>query len=103
MPFAGTAQQPHLVLMIEHLLISTTSSSIDPAYQTYGGIFREEAILLLRKFYVQENDKGRSNPVHMFIYFLLIESLLAPEPHKKANRELKTDILPLITDDKPKD
>lgn len=24
----------------------------------YGGIFREEAIMLLRKFYVQENEKG---------------------------------------------
>ena len=32
--------------------------SIDPPYPVYGGIFREEAIMLLRRFYVQENDKG---------------------------------------------
>jgi tRNA-specific adenosine deaminase 2 len=42
----------------------------------YGGIFREEAIMLLRKFYVQENEK-------------------APEPKQKKNRELKTEIFPL--------
>jgi len=34
--------------------------SIDPPYPVYGGIFREEAIMLLRRFYVQENDKGTS-------------------------------------------
>ena len=31
---------------------------IDPPYPAYGGIYREEAIMLLRRFYVQENDKG---------------------------------------------
>jgi len=56
------------------------SSSIDPPYPVYGGIFREEAIMLLRKFYVQENEK-------------------APEPKQKKNRELKTEILPLDTDE----
>ncbi|KAF2225537.1 cytidine deaminase-like protein, partial [Elsinoe ampelina] len=50
--------------------------SIDPPYQVYGGIFREEAIMLLRRFYVQENEK-------------------APEPKPKKNRELKTEILPV--------
>jgi tRNA-specific adenosine deaminase 2 len=54
------------------------SSSIDLPYPVYGGIFREEAIILLRKFYVQENEK-------------------APEPKQKKNRELKTEILPLDT------
>lgn len=52
------------------------SSSIDPPYPVYGGIFREEAIMLLRKFYVQENEK-------------------APEPRQKKNRELKTEIFPV--------
>jgi len=41
----------------------------------YGGIYRDEAIMLLRRFYVQENEK-------------------APEPKQKKNRELKTEILP---------
>ena len=35
------------------------SSNIDPPYPAYGGIYREEAIMLLRRFYVQENEKGK--------------------------------------------
>ncbi|KAL5114453.1 tRNA(adenine34) deaminase [Pleosporales sp. CAS-2024a] len=50
--------------------------SIDKPYPVTGGIFREEAIMLLRKFYVQENEK-------------------APEPKQKKTRELKTEILPM--------
>nr|OQO24841.1 hypothetical protein B0A51_10328 [Rachicladosporium sp. CCFEE 5018] len=49
---------------------------VDPPFPVYGGLFREEAIMLLRRFYVQENDK-------------------APEPKPKKNRELKTEILPI--------
>lgn len=52
--------------------------SVDPPYPVYGGLFREEAIMLLRKFYVQENNK-------------------APDPKPKKNRELKTEILPITT------
>ncbi|CAD0108179.1 unnamed protein product [Aureobasidium uvarum] len=48
-----------------------------PPYKIYGGIYRAEAIMLLRRFYVQENEK-------------------APEPKQKKNRELKTDIMPLV-------
>jgi hypothetical protein len=36
------------------------SSSIDPSYPVYGGLFEKEAIMLLRRFYIQENEKGRS-------------------------------------------
>ncbi|KAJ8658218.1 hypothetical protein O0I10_005900 [Lichtheimia ornata] len=42
-------------------------------YPSEGGFFREEAIILLRKFYVRENDH-------------------APIPKKKATRVLKTEI-----------
>ncbi|KAB8339012.1 hypothetical protein FH972_021951 [Carpinus fangiana] len=56
--------------------------SVNPPYPVHGGLFREEAIMLLRRFYVQENDK-------------------APEPHRKGTRELKTEILP-ITSPSPK-
>ena len=35
-----------------------SDSSVDPPYPVYGGLFREEAIMLLRRFYVQENEKG---------------------------------------------
>nr|KMM68777.1 tRNA-specific adenosine deaminase subunit TAD2 [Coccidioides posadasii RMSCC 3488] len=44
--------------------------AIDPPYTVYGGIFRNEAIMLLRRFYIQENEK-------------------APNPRPKSNRELK--------------
>ncbi|PNS13814.1 hypothetical protein CAC42_3307 [Sphaceloma murrayae] len=63
--------------------------SIDPPYSVYGGIFREEAIMLLRRFYVQENEKGLSDPT------LDRPIHLAPEPKPKKNRELKTEILPV--------
>ncbi|PKX93238.1 nucleoside deaminase [Aspergillus novofumigatus IBT 16806] len=45
--------------------------TIDPPYPVYGGLFRKEAIMLLRRFYIQENEK-------------------APKPRPKKNRELKT-------------
>ncbi|CEJ55237.1 Putative Cytidine and deoxycytidylate deaminase zinc-binding domain protein [Penicillium brasilianum] len=45
--------------------------SIDPPYPVYGGLFQKEAIMLLRRFYIQENDK-------------------APKPRPKRNRELNT-------------
>lgn len=52
--------------------------NIDPPYPVHGGIFREEAIMLLRRFYVQENEK-------------------APVPKTKGNRKLKTDIQPIAS------
>jgi tRNA-specific adenosine deaminase 2 len=57
-------------------MLTACSPSIDKPYPVTGGIFREEAIMLLRKFYVQENEK-------------------APEPKQKKTRELKTEILPM--------
>ncbi|RAH82964.1 cytidine and deoxycytidylate deaminase zinc-binding domain protein [Aspergillus japonicus CBS 114.51] len=45
--------------------------SIDPPYVVHGGLFREEAIMLLRRFYIQENEN-------------------APKPRPKKHRELKT-------------
>ncbi|PKX99897.1 cytidine and deoxycytidylate deaminase zinc-binding domain protein [Aspergillus campestris IBT 28561] len=47
--------------------------TIDPPYPVYGGLFREEAIMLLRRFYIQENDK-------------------APKPRPKKNRQLNTKV-----------
>ncbi|BCR87035.1 nucleoside deaminase [Aspergillus chevalieri] len=45
--------------------------AIDSPYPVYGGLFRKEAIMLLRRFYIQENEK-------------------APKPRPKKNRELNT-------------
>lgn len=35
-----------------------SDDGVDRPYPVYGGLFREEAIMLLRRFYVQENEKG---------------------------------------------
>ncbi|EEH43998.2 uncharacterized protein PADG_00287 [Paracoccidioides brasiliensis Pb18] len=43
---------------------------IDPPYELTGGLFRKEAIMLLRRFYIQENER-------------------APNPKPKKDRELK--------------
>lgn len=52
----------------------------EPPFACVGGIFRAEAIMLLRRFYVQENGR-------------------APQPIGKKMRELKTDILPVEMDE----
>ncbi|CAN6673225.1 tRNA-specific adenosine deaminase subunit Tad2p [Trichomonascus vanleenenianus] len=45
----------------------------EPGYRAYPGLYREEAIMLLRRFYVRENDK-------------------APVPRSKKSRELKDNM-----------
>jgi tRNA-specific adenosine deaminase 2 len=52
----------------------------DPQLPAFGGLFRDKAIMLLRRFYVQENEK-------------------APEPQKK-NRILKEEIPAAVRGDK---
>lgn len=47
-----------------------------PTYKVYGGLFRQQAIMMLRTFYIQENEK-------------------APNPATKKGRVLKTDIPPV--------
>ncbi|OJJ46334.1 hypothetical protein ASPZODRAFT_132403 [Penicilliopsis zonata CBS 506.65] len=47
--------------------------ALDPPYPVQEGLYQKEAIMLLRRFYIQENDK-------------------APNPRPKKNRELKTHI-----------
>ncbi|KAK9473400.1 cytidine deaminase-like protein [Dipodascopsis tothii] len=51
-------------------------AGLERPYPVYPGFYREEAIMLLRRFYMQENDK-------------------APTPKAKKSRELKTDFQPL--------
>ena len=46
-------------------LTSILSNGIEKPYPVQGGIFREEAIMLLRRFYVQQNDKGRIRSVQL--------------------------------------
>ncbi|KAL8656012.1 MAG: hypothetical protein Q9226_002816 [Calogaya cf. arnoldii] len=53
-----------------------SDQGVDAPFEAHGGWLREEAIMLLRQFYVQENQK-------------------APDPSIKKSRELKTDIAPV--------
>lgn len=53
----------------------TELSLNSPGYEAVGGYYREEAIMLLRRFYLTENVN-------------------APNPKSKARRVLKTEIQP---------
>lgn len=46
-----------------------SDSGIDPSYASHGGLYRKEAIMLLRRFYIQQNER-------------------APNPRPKKGREL---------------
>ncbi|EXJ81123.1 hypothetical protein A1O3_07411 [Capronia epimyces CBS 606.96] len=52
------------------VLAVNSDRGLEEGYPSYGGIFRKEAIMLLRRFYIQENEN-------------------APNPRAKGNRELK--------------
>lgn len=72
-------------------MLTRNSHAIDPPYPVYGGLFRKEAIMLLRRFYIQENEKGKY--MHIWgLYHLgnCSRSLSAPKPRPKKNRELNT-------------
>ncbi|PLN81181.1 cytidine deaminase-like protein [Aspergillus taichungensis] len=64
--------------------------TIDPPYPVYGGLFREEAIMLLRRFYIQENDKGEQEKQCLLISHRLTSA--APKPRPKKNRQLNTKV-----------
>ncbi|KAI5815603.1 cytidine deaminase-like protein [Pyronema omphalodes] len=48
---------------------------VEPGYTVHGGINHDEAIMFLRRFYIQENER-------------------APQPLAKKTRTLKTEVLP---------
>lgn len=52
---------------------------------------REEAIMLLRRFYIQENQKGELFQSSVNSWLNVFQ---APEPKVKKGRELNTEILP---------
>lgn len=101
------------------------SPGVNRPFEAQGGLFRDEAIMLLRRFYVQENERGvcfyffltsipRRSPPLFFGRFVvcrpdkmglltndlhvLVYMKIAPEPRPKKNRELVTAILPLSKD-----
>lgn len=44
---------------------------VERGYQVYGGIFREECVMLLRRFYVQDNEKVPDEKVSFFFVSLV--------------------------------
>jgi tRNA-specific adenosine deaminase 2 len=50
-----------------------SDAGVDLPYPSHGGLYRKEAIMLLRRFYIQQNEK-------------------APNPRPKKGRELNTSI-----------
>lgn len=49
----------HMDLLILFLFSARLETPTSKPYPSQGGFFREEAIILLRKFYVRENDHGK--------------------------------------------
>lgn len=47
------------------------SPGVNRPFEAQGGIFREEAIMLLRRFYVQENERGVCLKKTPFLSFFL--------------------------------
>jgi tRNA-specific adenosine deaminase 2 len=62
------------------VLAIQSDPNIDVGYPSYGGLYRSEAIMLLRRFYIQENDN-------------------APNPRPKKDRELNLTIAELKVKD----
>jgi hypothetical protein len=65
-----------------------------PAYKAWSGFAREEAIMVLRRFYITENVNGTHFTIHVRVFMSLHNRVLAPAPKSKANRLLKTEIPP---------
>jgi len=71
-----------------------------PPYPAVGGYRREEAIMLLRRFYISENTSGASCALSLALTdsgshadpHLPSPRRAAPNPKRKNNRVLKTEI-----------
>lgn len=64
-----------------HPINASTALPFSPTYESIGGYLREDAIMILRQFYMTENTKG-----------MLLSTNSAPKPKAKARRVLKTEI-----------
>lgn len=72
------------------LWLTQDSVSIDPPYPVYGGLFQKEAVMLLRRFYIQENERGQSLNYGARQRASANIPPVAPNPRPKKNRELNT-------------
>jgi hypothetical protein len=63
---------------------------IDSTFPCYGGLFREEAIMLLRRFYVQENEKGECSCMGILTRVLIVYALRVASPGSQTQEEPRT-------------
>jgi tRNA-specific adenosine deaminase 2 len=66
-----------------------------PPYKAASGYGRENAIMVLRRFYITENSNG--TPTCTAVHTEILRVTAAPVPKSKANRVLKTQVLPDAT------
>ncbi len=69
--------------------------AVDPPYPVSGGWLREEAIMLLRRFYIQTNINGKQ--ALMKASGRRANSDAAPQPINKKERVLKEEVAPAGT------
>ncbi|KAG8956598.1 tRNA(adenine34) deaminase [Tulasnella sp. 424] len=66
---------------------------VHPSYKAVYGYRRDEAIIILRKFYITENKAGKWHLVDVVTMILSLTARhAAPTPKSKAKRVLKTDV-----------
>jgi tRNA-specific adenosine deaminase 2 len=74
---------------------------VEGDYEVSGGWLREEAIILLRRFYVQENERGELFLFPLTYFLDCTDVLIAPEPRNRTGeRVLKLEVEPLVEDSK---
>jgi hypothetical protein len=60
--------------------------------RAWGGIFREEAILMLRKFYIQQNVNGKSDGFQTLVKWLNNRQRRSPSQRRIANSTQKSNL-----------
>ncbi|KAG8903070.1 tRNA(adenine34) deaminase [Tulasnella sp. 403] len=78
------------------LNVNTLDHPAHPSYKAMYGYKREDAVIILRKFYVTENKLGEIlvRQIHSHRIKVPFSCLKAPVPRSKANRVLKTEVAP---------
>ncbi|KAG8918752.1 tRNA(adenine34) deaminase [Tulasnella sp. 408] len=66
---------------------------VHPPYKAVYGYSRDEAIIILRKFYITENKAGTYHFVHVVALIKILTLCgTAPVPRSKTKRVLKTEV-----------
>lgn len=71
---------------INRVILIDDSLSIDPTYPVHGGLFEKEAIMLLRRFYIQENEKGMQVAIFNLSRLLISRFHDSPQPETEEEQ-----------------